>query len=290
MQFGQPPSWRPDREQLQVEAYRGTVRDALGGLRNLEQLLGSLRVGPRALLSVLPDIQACCSPLADAITGLSALVSTKLIEASAVVSSLSLSTRASITTLEKSIESAGKSTFNAKSRLRLEQLVSATSRDIEGSFELIELLSEVAWGRTMPISLAEMAREAFRSSEPPGAAKSTIRLTLSADIPNIERSVSPRALVLILNQLVRWSVRTSPDLVPRVVFALGSDDSVEVRVDSDPGTGELRFATGRHILPEAETCLSIAAEAMGLKLEFNPPAGTLRLVFAANEKQVPIVD
>ena len=81
MEFGQPPSWRPDVDQFRAEVYRGTVRDALGGLRNLEQLLGSLRVGPRALLSVFPEFQACCAPLGDAITGLSIIISTQLVEA-----------------------------------------------------------------------------------------------------------------------------------------------------------------------------------------------------------------
>jgi hypothetical protein len=283
MQLGQPPSWRPDREQLRAEAYRGTVRDALGGLRNLEQLLGSLRVGPRALLSVLPDIQTCCPPLADAIAGLSSIVAGKLTQATDVVGQLSQTSIASVTTLAQAIDVVTKSTFNAKSRLRLEQLVSSTTRDIEATFELIELLGEVAWGRTMPISLAEMAREAFRSSEPPGSVKATIRLSLSAEIPNIERNISPRALVLILNQLVRWSVRATPDIVPRVVFALGSGESVEVRVEHNTGSGELRFASGRHVLPEAETCLRIAAEAMGLQLEIHPRDGKVRLVFGADE-------
>jgi hypothetical protein len=280
MQYGQPPSWRPDHDYLRVEAYRGTVRDALGGLRNLEQLLGSLRVGPRALLSVFPDIQACCAPLGDAFFGLSSIISTKLVLSADVTKKLNETSQIAIKTLEAAVNQARVTTFNAKSRLRLEQLVSSVSRDIEGCFELIELLGEVAWGRTMPISLAEMAREAFRSSEPPSLAKASVRLTLSADIPNIERNLSPRALALVLNLLVRWSVRNSPELVPRVVFVALPDESVEVRVEPNHGTGELRFATGRQILPEAEQCLSIAAEVMGLKLEFLPEKDTLVLVFS----------
>jgi hypothetical protein len=279
MHYGQPPSWRPDVDQLAVEGHRGTVRDALGGLRNLEQLLGSLRVGPRALLSVIPDVQACCAPLSEALSGLANAVAERLTEAGSVVSRLSNMASERVAALSDAFDGIGKSTFNARARLRLEEQVVNTGRDLEAVFDLIDLLGEVAWGRTMPISLAEIAREAFRSSEPPGLAKSSIRLTLSAEIPNIERVVNPRALVLILNQLVRWTLRQTPELVPRVVFGMTPDSNVEVRVESEAGTGELRWATGRHSLPEAEECLRIAAEAMKLRLEPSNGSERLRLLF-----------
>ncbi|MGC4068158.1 MAG: hypothetical protein QM784_26625 [Polyangiaceae bacterium] len=279
MHYGQPPSWRPDVEQLSVEGHRGTVRDALGGLRNLEQLLGSLRVGPRALLSVIPDVQACCAPLAAALSGLANSVASRLTEAGPIVSRLSTMASERVAALSDAFDGIGKSTFNAKARLRLEEQVVSTGRDLEAVYDLIDLLGEVAWGRTMPISLAEIAREAFRSSEPPGLAKSSIRLTLCAEIPNIERVVSPRAIVLILNQLVRWSIRKTPDLVPRVVFGMSGDNGVEVRVEAESGTGELRWAIGRYSLPEAEECLRIAARAMKLELERSDGSEQLRLLF-----------
>src|SRR5512145_1778705 len=88
MEYGQPPSWRPDVDHSRAEAYRGTVRDALGGLRNLEQLLQSLRVGPRALTSVLPDVLSSCPALAQAIDGLAALVVSKVADAEEVAAGL----------------------------------------------------------------------------------------------------------------------------------------------------------------------------------------------------------
>jgi len=290
MQYGQPPSWRPDHEQIRVEAYRGTVRDALGGLRNLEQLLGSLRVGPRALLSVFPDVQACCNPLADAISGLSAIVAADLEGTASIVAALSRSAQTRVGELSAAFDSVRHASFNAKARLRLEEQVVATSRDIEAIVELIDLLGEVAWGRRMQVSLTEVAREAFRSSEPPANAKGihgspgAIRLSLSTDIPNTERVTSPRALVLMLNQLVRIRVRANPTIVPHVAFATGTGAEVEISIEPEAGTGELRWATGRHVLPEAESCLRIAAQVLGLRIEFPSfPEGSLRLVFRAEE-------
>lgn len=286
MQYGQPPSWRPDHEQLKVEAYRGTVRDALGGLRNLEQLLGSLRVGPRALLSVLPDVQACCSPLADALSGSLAIVAERLPGAAAIVESLSQTAQTRLGQLESAFETIRQSTFNARARLKLEEQVVATSREVGAIVELIDLLGEVAWGRRMSISLTEVAREAFRSSEPPSAGKqssssrSSIRLSLSTDIPNTERDTCPRALVLILTQLVRLRTRDAPNLVPHVSFSLESDERVAIGIEAESQVGEVRWATGRHVLPETEACVRFAAETLGLGLELPAdPSDALRLVF-----------
>lgn len=292
MQYGQPPSWRPDREQLAVEAYRGTVRDALGGLRNLEQLLGSLRVGPRALLSVLPDVQSCCVPLADALSGSLAIVAEKLPGARTIAESLSETARSRLGQLEGVFVGISQSTFNARARLRLEEQVVLTSREIEAIVELIDLLGEVAWGRRMPISLTEVAREAFRSSEPPSVGKSTpssrsaIRLTLSTGIPNTERDTCPRALVLILTQLVRLRVRDMPTLVPHVSFSLQSDNAVTIGIEAQSHSGEVRWAAGRYVLAETEACLKLAAEALALRLEFPAdPSDALKLVFGGTGNQ-----
>lgn len=279
MQFSQPPSWRPDRNQLEVEAYRGTVRDALGGLRNLEQLLGSLRVGPRALLSVLPDIQGCCAPLGEAISGLARIVSYKLNDAELVVSELSAAANAQLSALSDVLAAISRSTINAKARLKLEEQITLARGNIEAIFELIDLLGEASWGRTMSLNLAEVAREAFRSSEPPGALKAAVRLTLCADIPPVEQEANPRALVHILNLLVRLGVSAQPDLVPRLVFKQSENGSVEVRVEREPGSGEHRWTTGRQCRPETETCLRIAAQAMNVKLHFGQDAALPRLVF-----------
>jgi hypothetical protein len=281
MQFSQPPSWRPDRNQLEIEVYRGTVRDALGGLRNLEQLLGSLRVGPRALLSVLPDIQSCCAPLNEAILGLARSVSTKLVDAESVVNGLTAAASERLSTLSEALEAISRTSINAKARLRLEEQIAQSRTDIEAIFELIDLLGEAAWGRTMLLNLAEVAREAFRSSEPPGATKAAVRLTLSADIPAVEREASPRALVHILNLLVRVGVSAQPDLIPRLVFRQQEDGSVEVSLERATGGGEVRWTTGRQCRPETETCLRIAARAMNVTLDFGLDAALPRLVFTA---------
>lgn len=279
MEFGQPPSWRPDVDQYRAGAYRGTVRDALGGLRNLEQLLGSLRVGPRALSSILPDVRTSCPALANAIVGLIDLLGSRLPDARAIVTGLSASTQSRVDELTRAIESVARQSLNAKNRLRLEEAVSTVTRDIEAIVDLVDMLGEVAWGRTMSLDVSEVAREAYRAGEPPTAPQPAVRLTLSGENSSGEHLASPRALVLILHHLVRWSVSQAPGTVPVVTVRQGEEKRVEVLVEAGNPGGELCWVPGRRHLPLTESVLRCATNAMNLQLELRNESGESRLLF-----------
>jgi hypothetical protein len=279
MQHGQPPSWRPDVEQFRAEAYHGTVRDALGGLRNLEQLLGSLRVGPRALSSVLPDVRSSCPALAEAIDGLAALVVSKLSDAESIAVGVRQVTHTRLDALAIAIESVERQTLNAKNRLRIEEAVSGATRDIEATIALIDMLGEVAWGRMMPLDISEVAREAYRSSEPPSIPQPAVRLTLISDNACGEHVASPHALVLILHHLVRWFASCVPNVSPLVSVTLGETQQVEIHIRQAATAGEVRWAPGGRLLPVSEDALRIAASAMHLDLELVATSGRVRLVF-----------
>jgi hypothetical protein len=296
MQYGQPPSWRPDVEQYRAEAYRGTVRDALGGLRNLEQLLGSLRVGPRALTSVLPDVRSSCPALADALEGLSALVGTKLKdaeksgvddeEARQVLVPLRTTVRASLDALSDVIASVEQQALNAKHRLRLQETVSNTARDLEAIVDLIDMLGEVVWGRTMLLDIVETAREAYRSGDAPPMASPPIRLALRTDSVPSEHTASPRAVVLVLHHLVRWSAsQLAPDAVPLV--SLATQDRVEITVQSSTESDDLRWVPGRRQLAFTESALRLALKAMKLELTLEREPGRATIVFPAFASPLP---
>jgi hypothetical protein len=287
MEFGQPPSWRPDVDQSRAEAYRGTVRDALGGLRNLEQLLGSLRVGPRALSSVLPDVRSSCPALAEAIDGLAALVVSKLADAEHIAVGLRQVTYSCLDSLARVIEAVEQQPLNAKNRLRLEEAVSNTTRELEAGIDLVDMLGEVAWGRTMSLDISEVAREAFRSSELPGSTQPAVRLSLISDSTSGEHIASPRALVLILHHLVRWSVSCIPDMNPVVSVMLRETREVEVKIQQGTVAGEVRWAPGRRLLPISEDTLRFAARAMGLNLELVRGSGEVQLIFPLTPVTLP---
>jgi hypothetical protein len=287
MKFGQPPSWRPDVEQFRAEVYRGTVRDALGGLRNLEQLLGSLRVGPRALSSILPDVRSSCPALSEAIDGLATLVVAKLPDAEGIALALRQLARGRLDSLATEISALEQQSLNAKNRLRLEEAVSNVTRDVESIVDLVDLLGEVAWGRTMSLDISEVAREAYRSSEPAGSPQPANRLTLVSDNTSGEHVSSPRALTLILQHLVRWSVGCVPSMSPVVSVKLRENQQVEITIqDGSSSTGEARWAPGRRLLPLSEEVLRIAARAMQLNLELRRDTGQVQLLFASTTATV----
>ncbi|HMA95263.1 MAG TPA: hypothetical protein VKP30_21385 [Polyangiaceae bacterium] len=283
MDFGQPPSWRPDVEQNRADAYRGTVRDALGGLRNLEQLLGSLRVGPRALSSVLPDVSASCVPLAEAIDGLVAIIIGKLPDAEVIAATLRQHTRDSLNTLRGALATVEQQTLNARNRLRLEEVVSSATRDIEASVELIDLLGEAVWGRTMQLQISEVVREAFRSSDPPGSSQPAVRLILKAGHQAGECVANPRGLVLMLHHLARWAIERVPTLTPVLQVTETAPEHFELVIGQGSGTGEVRYAPSKRLLPMTELALQIAARTMRLGLQLNAESGEVRVEFPSTE-------
>lgn len=287
MQYGLPPSWRPDVDQYRAETYRGTVRDALGGLRNLEQLLGSLRVGPRALTSVLPYVRSSCPALAEAIDGLAALVIGKLPKAEDITGALSRVAHARLEALTAEIGALEQQSLNAKNRLRLEEAVSNATRDIEAVIDLVDVLGEVAWGRTMSLDISEVAREAFRSSEPPGSSQPALRLLLCTDNAPFEYESNPRALTLMLQHLVRWSVGCVPSMTPVVSVIVRENQQVQVSIQDAPSTGEARWVYGSRLLPVSEEVLRIAARALGLDLLLDRGEGRVRLVFPSTPAAAP---
>lgn len=60
MDSERPP---PSSRDATRETARGTLRETLGALRNLSQLLHSLRVAPKSLSSVLPDVIDALLPM-----------------------------------------------------------------------------------------------------------------------------------------------------------------------------------------------------------------------------------
>src|SRR3954467_15248088 len=86
MQSGKPPpeSRSDPLGTAELNAARGTLREALSALRNFAELLHSVRVGSKAIISVLPDVAAGCAPMRATVDGLLAAVAgrTDLAEAS----------------------------------------------------------------------------------------------------------------------------------------------------------------------------------------------------------------
>src|SRR5262245_37589493 len=117
----------------------GVMRDTLGAIHNLIHLLGSVRVGPKGLARVIPDVQASCNQMVAAVrevvstTEGARLGSKPVTEVGQIVA-----TR--MKELERALGLAKKSGLRAADRLALERSVTAIARDLDASLELVELL------------------------------------------------------------------------------------------------------------------------------------------------------
>jgi hypothetical protein len=107
---------------------------------NLEQLLRSRNVSPKAIAQVLPDVHASCAPLLDEITAFHA----GLINATdqAALNELIDAMRADVALLETAIREALPRAVNASARLKLERRVTQVSRSLSGALPLAEALEE----------------------------------------------------------------------------------------------------------------------------------------------------
>src|SRR5689334_20279522 len=96
----------------------GVMRDTVGAIHNLQHLLGSVKVGPKALARVVPDVHASCAPMITAArdlveaTKVGALSATSAPELAALVTER-------MHELERALDRVNASAFGAADRLAL---------------------------------------------------------------------------------------------------------------------------------------------------------------------------
>jgi len=113
------PSSQPSPEDRELlEAARGDLRDALGSVRNLVQLLHSMRVGPKAIVAVLPAVHGACEPIEKSMRVLLEVIAARLPSSRAADELLSWSVPRAHQ-IERELARAFKRLMNARTRLDL---------------------------------------------------------------------------------------------------------------------------------------------------------------------------
>ncbi len=192
------------------------MRDTVGGIHNLQHLLGSVKVGPKALVRVIPFVHASCAPLIASAVDLSRDASAKLGSSDAFDELSELVTRR-LHELEAALGEAKGEALRASDRLRLEQAISATVRDLDGALELIELMVEATATGRVPVDVTDVIREStVRQDTGSGRGR---RVELSFDEPSepIAVLVNPRLAL----RLVGFAA----------AIATGRDGGVHVKVN-----------------------------------------------------------
>ena len=282
MKSGLPPSSHAFvRGTAALDTERGTLRESLAGLRNLAQLLHSLRVASRPLSSVLPAARDACDPLRLA-TGEILAAARSALGDSEAADRLSAYVTPRINQLEAALTDASSRQLSVKLRLSLEELVTRLSQDLDVARSLFDLLADSISGRPMQLDVLELARQSF-AGPPSGASwpRETLVATLSGDALGFEVEVNPRAAT----SLIAFGVELVADpqdatRIPHIHVSATADASCNILIQREANRpGEDLALLRRGIISPTLPCVHAAARANGAALVFDGDESRFSLTF-----------
>ncbi|MBN2191390.1 MAG: hypothetical protein JW751_01120 [Polyangiaceae bacterium] len=255
---------------------RGSIRDALGSLQNLEQLLKSIKVGPRALASVIPAVHASCTPLLASFGEVLAALA-PLGEAPVAVETF-ITPR--LAALERALAEAMGTPLHARQRLSLESAVTRAATDLETGRALVDLLEGALAGPAMRVSLVEATRSMHRP--PDGAAASAYdrvsALLSTAEVADV--TVNPRVAAELVGIAVRMVAGAHPECPPHVDIGIDSDRRVVITVSSRSADGEPVHLFAPRLVEPTMVSAQAAAHATHGEITLHPD-GTVSLSWPA---------
>ena len=258
-----------------LDRARGELRDAVGALKNLDQLLRSLRVGPRALSSVIPDVHASCLQMRRAANDVLSAIADKLRPDTEATSALEAFMLPRINELEQGLADAMKRSMVAKHRLALERIVSELTRELECARELLDLLEEATSAPRIPVDLAELLQQTFKSSDTDDAERPRAVLDLTAG--SVEVYVSPRVATALFSIAAEF---ISSEGSPLLVALKREDGRCSVSMMRDAADSQARGDARCHIEPMA-VCLRAAAAVLGAELLHDAAGSSLVISWPA---------
>jgi len=194
MPSGKPPleSSTDPLGSAELDAARGTLREALSALRNFAELLHSVRVGSKALVSVLPDVAAGCAPMRATVESLLSAVETRP-EARAATAALSAYFYPRLALLDQELQSAEARPLNAKGRLSLERAITRLSLELGTARSLLDLLADAVSNHSVRVDLAELVQQSFAGPASGGSwNREQIVATMSFVQAETEVELNPR--------------------------------------------------------------------------------------------------
>jgi len=281
MQSGNPPpeSRTDPLGSGELDAARGTLREAQSALRNFAELLHSVRVGSKALIAVLPDVAAGCAPMRATVDRLLLAVAERaeLAEASGA---LQRYFAPRLTQLDQELAAAAHRPLSAKSRLGLEQVITRLSLELDTARGLLDLLVEAVSGRSVPVDLAGLLQESF-AGPPSGGSwnREHITATMSFVDADVEVELNPRiatALFALGVELVARG-RSGP---PHVLVDRDQAGSYRVNIDqrNAPQSDDL-VLIARGVIEPTLTCLAAIARVSGVSLLWEERTPSLQFAF-----------
>jgi len=260
-----------------LEAARGSVRDALGAIRNLEQLLKSIKVGPKALAAVVPDVHSSCGPLLGSFR--------QLLSALADLGDAPRDIEEFVTPRTRELEAAlGGSLagpMNAKQRLALESVVARVSPELDAARGLVELLESTRGAAAVPVRLVDVVREATMLPEAGEATGKSIAATLKSGDCH-ETPVNPRLASRLLRIAVGLVAQRAVGTVPHVVVDCTGGPPGQLKIAAraaSPGGGEALALQVPRLIDCSLVCAAAAARATGGSFEVGKDQHSIMLAW-----------
>jgi hypothetical protein len=277
---GPPSSHAFVRGTAALDIERGSLRESLGSLRNLAQLLHSLRVASRPLSSVLPGARDACGPMRHAMGEILAAARNGLGESEAA-DRLEQYVAPRVLELETSLTQAAEKQLSVKMRLSLEERVTRLSLELDTARSLFDLLADSISGRAIRLDVLELSRQSFTGPPSGGSWPSeTLVATLTSDVADLEVEVNPRAAT----SLLAFGVELVADLKDATqlphIHVSPTQDGCHISIERDPARGgEDLVLVRRGIIAPTLPCVAAAARANGAALEFDASASRFSLTF-----------
>jgi hypothetical protein len=247
-------------------ASRGVLRDALGGVHNLVQLLHSIRVGPKALSAVIPDVHAACEAMRRSVRELLDDLAGELPNPSAT-GELRQFFGPRIDELERALGRAMHTPINARARLDLEQVLSRLSRELDAGRELVDLLEDAVEGPTVRLSLLEIVRHGVASPERHVPNAETLWATVSSTPEGLELLVNARVARMLVITGVNLVGGGDPAIVPQVFIGRIDNRECGMQVRRTAAPGERIAVPLRPAIEPTLACIEAAARLAGARIE-----------------------
>lgn len=233
----------------------GVLRDMLGSLRNLDQLVRSMRVGPKGLERAIPDVHSACQPSMQAVRELNRLLVEALPHEQEAIEAVSAFVLGCMERVTASLQAASGHSMTAKNRLALEQMLREMLPQLEAGRDLLELLAEAAWTPAVASPVLEML--SIRQVSEGTASLPTVEVRIDGHLARFEVELPPSLMqgcfsILAAAYVARHGTGPILQLLPQ-----GDDLYLELNSSQVPGTVLTWYRQ-----PLIEPSLQVAAAAL----------------------------
>jgi hypothetical protein len=239
---------------------RGIVRDALAAIGNLEHLLRSPRVGPRALAQVIPGLRGLCDPLLASVHEMLAQVR---VSAELPVDGACDELAKFATTVcdRLRVSLASNAAMDARSRLAFESSIVHAGAELNSVLQLLDLLIRATERSDTELHIDEVVSVLFAPAARPIARKQAVTVVASYTGEATGFEANPHVLISLVSAgiaMVHGAQGASDD--PIYLSAVCQDDSLMVAIFNDcPVPGKAYLFDSPVMIPPTLECARTAA-------------------------------